>query len=151
MNDDNKNLLFRAGRAADLRGLDRLFEAVLGEWPAFGARRSPDQAFGWAPAVDIRETDNDLIVYAALPGLSKDDVTLEVKDDTLALSGRLKTLGSDEDTWVRRELPRGDFYRAFQLPAGVDVAKVKAAMREGVLEIRLPKAEKARPQKIAIA
>ena len=148
MNDATMPQLSREeDRAA---AFDRLIETLFSGSPLFGLRRETRPAYGWAPAIDIRETDGEFIVYAALPGLEKEDVTLEVKDNVLVLSGRMKTLGSDEDTWLRRELPRGEFYRAFQLPADVQVAKVKASMRGGVLEIRLPKAEEARPHKIAI-
>lgn len=153
MNDDKTTLLVRDGesRSAELRSLDRLFESIFGASPAYGFRRAAHEASaGWAPAVDIRETETELIAYAALPGLNKEDVSLEVKDNTLVLSGRMKPLGSDEDSWVRRELPRGEFFRAFHLSADVQVAKVKAAMHNGVLEIRLPKVEEARPRKIAI-
>lgn len=152
MNDDKTTLLVRdaQGGAADLRSFDRLFETLFGHSPAFGARRA-ETGLGWAPAVDVRETDAELIVYAALPGLNKEDVTLEVQDNTLVLSGKMKPLGSDEDSWVRRELPRGEFYRAFHLAADVQVGKVQATMKNGVLEIRLPKAEEARPRKIEIA
>lgn len=137
---------------SDLRSLDRLFQSVFGESPLFGARHVRAEAgYGWQPAVDIRETDTDLIVYAALPGMNKEDVALEVKDNTLVLSGRMKPLGSDEDSWVRRELPRGEFYRAFHLSADVQTGKVSAAMRNGVLEIRLPKSEAAKPRKVEIS
>ena len=150
--NDEKTLLVRdgEGRAADLRSLDRLFETLFGETPFFAARR-PVAGYGWTPAVDVRETDAELVLYMALPGLNKEDVSLEVKENTLVVSGRMKTLGSEEDSWVRRELPRGDFYRAFHLAADVNVAKVQAGMKNGILEIRLPKAEEARPRKIEIA
>lgn len=154
MSDDKNAMLVRHSENpafSDYRTLDRLFESVFGEAPLFGTRHTRAEAgYGWAPAVDIRETDAELIVYAALPGLNKEDVALEVKDNTLVLSGRMKPLGSDEDSWVRRELPRGEFYRAFHLSADVQVGKVKAAMKNGVLEIRLPKTDSARPRKVEI-
>jgi HSP20 family protein len=150
---DNKNALLHRDAenrpAADFRSVDRLLETVFGETPFFGLRHI-GAGTGWMPAVDIRETDNELVIYAALPGLSKDEVSLEVKEHTLVISGRMKPLGSDEDSWVRRELPRGEFYRAFALPADVVAAKVTASMREGVLEVRLPKAEEAKPRRINI-
>jgi HSP20 family protein len=150
MNDDKTTLLVRDNAGADLRSLDRLFETIFGQSPMFGARRSCEPGLGWAPAVDVRETDAELIVYAALPGLNKEDVSLEVHDNTLVLSGKMRPLGSDEDAWVRRELPRGEFHRAFHLSADVQVGKVQATMKNGVLEIRLPKAEEAKPRRIAI-
>lgn len=149
----DKNIMLardEENRAADFRSLDKLFESVFGETPFFGVRRAHAAGLNWAPAVDIRETDADLVVYAALPGLSKGDVSLEVKDNTLTLTGRMRTLGSEEDAWVRRELPRGEFYRAFSLPADVQADKVRASMKDGVLEIRLPKAEEAKPRKVEI-
>ena len=155
MSEDKNIMLLRDSEnraAADFRALDRLLGSVFGETPAFGLRHlSGGTGLGWVPAVDIRETDAELIVHAAIPGLSKEDVNLEVKDNTLVLSGQVKARGSEEDSWVRRELPRGEFYRAFSLPADVQPAKVTAAMRDGVLEVRLPKAEEARPRRISIA
>lgn len=154
MSDDKSVMLIRDSEnraAADYRAMERLMESVFGETPAFGSRHlSGGAGLGWVPAVDIRETDAELVVYAALPGLSKEDVALEVKDNTLVISGRMKGRGSEEESWVRRELPRGEFYRAFGLPADVLAAKVTATMRDGVLEVRLPKAEEARPRRIAI-
>lgn len=102
----------------------------------------------WAPAVDIQETAEELVVQAALPGVRKEDVDLEVKDDTLILSGERKT--PEGEDWLRRELPTGSFYRAFSLPAEVEPGKVKAAFRDGILEVRLAKAESAKPHKVKI-
>ena len=150
--NDKYAMLIRDGEEAaqtDVRTLDRLMESVFGPSPFYGTRRQ-SAGLGWTPAVDIRETDAELVLYAALPGLSKEDVTLEIKDHALVLSGRMKPLGSDEDSWVRRELARGEFYRAFDLPADVNAAKASASMRDGVLEIRLPKADEARARKVAI-
>lgn len=152
MSNDN-SMLVRSGEshAPEFRALDKLFESVFGETPVLRLRQwGGSSGFDWTPSVDIRETDNELVVYAALPGLNKEDITLEMKDNVLAIGGKMKTFGSEEDSWIRRELPRGEFYRAFHLPADVQIGKVTAAMRNGVLEIRLPKAEEARPRKIAI-
>lgn len=146
MNDDKNIMLTRDENRATL---DRLFESVFGDHPFYAARAVRPTTV-WSPAVDIRETDSELIVYAAVPGLDKGDVGLEVKENTLVINGRMRPLGSDEDAWVRRELPRGEFYRAFALPTEVDSSKVRATMKHGVLEIRLPKAEQAKPRKIEI-
>jgi HSP20 family protein len=148
MNNENAMLVRDENRDA-FRSLDRLFESVFGDAPVFRLHRQA-AGFGWAPSIDIRETENELVVYAAVPGLNKEDVNLEVKDNVLALSGKMKPLGSDEDSWVRRELPRGEFFRAFHLPADVQVGKVSAQMKNGILEIRLPKAEEAKPRRITI-
>lgn len=154
MNNENALIVRHSENSpfSDVRSLDRLLQSLFGESPLFGARHvRAESGYGWQPAVDIRETDAELIAYVALPGLNKEDVALEVKDNTLVLSGRMRPLGSDEDVWVRRELPRGEFYRAFHLAADVQVDKVAATMKNGVLEIRLPKSEAARPRKVEIA
>lgn len=105
---------------------------------------------GWTPPVDIRETNDELIVHAGLLGVKKDDCKVEVKDNTLILSGERKEPAGGEEDWLRRELPYGPFYRAFSLPAEVKSEQVKASYCEGVLEIRLPKSEAAKSRTIAI-
>lgn len=150
MSHDKNAVLVRESdsRAADLRYLDRLFESVFGESPLRHAHGA--LGLGWTPAVDIRETGNELVISAALSGLTKQDVNLEIKDQTLVISGAMKAESSEQDSWVRRELPRGEFYRAFSLPADVQAGKAKASMSNGMLEIRLPKAEEAKPRRISI-
>ncbi|MBI3288406.1 MAG: Hsp20/alpha crystallin family protein, partial [Elusimicrobia bacterium] len=103
----------------------------------------------WMPPVDIRETNDELIVSAGLLGLRKDDCKVEVRDNTLILSGERKEPEGAQD-WLRRELPHGQFYRAFTLPTDVKADQVKANYREGVLEIHLPKSESAKPRTVTI-
>lgn len=150
MNNEQNAVLVRESenRAADLRYLDRLFESVFGESPLCRAQGA--LSLGWTPAVDIRETGTELVISAALPGLTKQDVNLEIKENTLVISGTLKAEAAEQDSWVRRELPRGEFYRAFSLPADAQTGKAKASMANGVLEIRLPKAEESKPRRISI-
>lgn len=104
----------------------------------------------WAPEVDIRETDEELALYCDLPGVEKQDVQVEVRDNTLVLTGQRKP-HKEQDGWLRREAFHGAFYRAFGLPAEVEAGKVSASMVNGVLEIRLPKAEQAKPHRVTIA
>jgi len=105
---------------------------------------------GWTPPVDIRETGDELVVYAGLLGVKKDDCKIEVKDSTLILSGERKEPAEGTADLLRRELPYGEFYRAFSLPTGVKGDQVKAHYRDGLLEIHLPKAESAKSRTIAI-
>lgn len=114
-----------------------------------GRSMQADAGLGWTPAVNIQETDDAFVVYAAIPGVDKNDVDLEVKENTLILTGKCKPVGGDEG-WIRQELPAGQFYRAFGLSAEVDPGKVKASYNSGILEIRLPKAEKSKPRKVQI-
>ncbi|MFQ5582428.1 MAG: Hsp20/alpha crystallin family protein [Mariprofundaceae bacterium] len=109
------------------------------------------EAGHWAPSVDIRETDEALLVQAELPGIEKKDVQLEVRDGVLTISGeRRYEKDLKEENVHRVERAYGKFMRSFSLPANVDADKVDAHMKNGVLEVRLPKTESAKPKAIAI-
>lgn len=128
-----------------------LFDDFFSGRPMLATRHlQSDSGLGWVPAVNIRETQDAFIVCAALPGVEKSDVNLEVKDNTLILSGQVKEAQGEEEGWLRRELPAGPFYRAFNVAAEVDSTKVSANFKNGVLEIRLPKAEQSKPRKVQI-
>jgi HSP20 family protein len=105
----------------------------------------------WTPRVDIRETEDALLVQAELPGIEKKDVHLEVKNDVLTLSGERRYEKDVKEENVHRvERAYGKFYRSFSLPGNVDAGKVDASMDHGVLKIRLPKRESAKPKAISI-
>lgn len=104
---------------------------------------------GFSIPVDILETGDELVVYAAMLGIPKNECKIEVKDNVLMLSGECKEEGEVGD-YLRRELPTGKFYRAFTLPTNVKADQVKAKYADGLLEIRLPKAESAKSRAIGI-
>ena len=105
----------------------------------------------WAPSVDIRETDDALVVQAELPGIDKKDVNLEVKDGVMIISGERRYEKEVEEEHVHRiERSYGSFTRSFSLPSNVDTDKVQAEMKDGILTVRLPKRESAKPKAIAI-
>jgi HSP20 family protein len=105
----------------------------------------------WTPPVDIYETDDALVLTAMLPGVSKDDVSLEVHNNTLTLRGERKpTAAVQDERYYRRECVYGPFQRSFVLPATVDQNKVQATYHDGILELHLPKVEAAKPRRIAI-
>jgi len=125
------------------RGLDRVL----------GGLQSPASTENgqWMPAVDIRETDDSLLVHAELPGIDKKDVRVEVKDGVLTISGERKYEKDVKEENVHRiERAYGRFTRSFSLPRNVETEKVDAAMRNGVLEIRLPKVESAKAKAITV-
>ena len=125
------------------RGLSR----ILDEEP-FGRMRMFEQ---WAPSVDIYETDEALVVQAELPGIEKKDVKVEVKDGVLTISGeRRYEKDVKEENIHRIERSYGKFVRSFSLPTNIDVDHVDATMKNGVLEIRLPKVESAKPKAITV-
>lgn len=105
----------------------------------------------WVPAVDIRETPEALIVYAEVPGLSKEDINITLENNVLTLSGERRfEKDTKEQDWHRVERSYGTFSRSFSLPAQLDPDKVDASFKDGVLSIRIPKAEMARPRKIVV-
>lgn len=128
--------------------MNRLFSDV--------ARRSPvaeeEMIQGaWIPPVDIFETGDSIVIKAELPGISKEDITLEVKENTLSIKGEKKfEKDVKEESYHRVERSYGAFQRAFALPSTVQQDKVKAKFRDGILEVTLPKAEETKPKQIKV-
>jgi HSP20 family protein len=107
----------------------------------------------WIPPVDIFETDDHtLVLKAELPDIQRDDIHVTVENNTLTLRGEKKVTGEvAEDRFRRVERSYGTFSRSFTLPSTVDGGKVKADYRDGVLTVRLPYREEARPRAIEVA
>jgi HSP20 family protein len=103
----------------------------------------------FTPRVDVVETDNELLLYADLPGVKPDDVSLSRKGSELILHARcgLRAYGTKA---IHAEYGVGDFYRAFTIAEEVDCDKIEAALTNGVLAVRVPKAEALRPKRIAV-
>jgi len=132
----------------DLENLQHQLSDILGDVNLPGKASREGQ---WAPRVDISETDDVLLVQAELPGIAKEDVSLEIKDGVLTLSGERRYEKNVKDEHVHRvERMYGQFSRSFSLPRNVDADKVDAQMEDGVLQVRLPKLESARPKAISI-
>ena len=105
----------------------------------------------WVPPVDIYETNDSIVLEAELPGITKDSISLEVKDNTLTLKGEKKfEKDVKEENYHRVERSYGSFQRVFTLPSTVQQDKVKAKFRDGILEITLPKVEEAKPKQIKV-
>ena len=105
----------------------------------------------WIPPVDLYETDEAFVLKAELPGLTTDEIQIEVHDRTLTLHGERKPeAGMTEAHYQQRERAYGSFQRVFALPTSVDAEKVQASFTNGVLELRLPKHEMAKPKRIAV-
>jgi HSP20 family molecular chaperone IbpA len=100
-----------------------------------------------APPVDIVETDEGLILVADVPGLDEQHLEISVDQGVLTIEGQV-SFGSGDLLW--REYAMDGYWRQFQLPDSYDAAKAKAEVRYGVLTLHLPKAEAAKPRKIAI-
>jgi HSP20 family protein len=104
----------------------------------------------WAPVVDILETEADLIVRAEIPGVKRDDIDVQVTSESLTIRGERKFDEQSKDSYLRIERAYGPFSRSFSIGVPVQADKVKAAYRDGVLEIVVPKAEEVKPTKIEI-
>lgn len=131
--------------------VDRLFRDSLGRTQGSPFGETFDGA-GWAPAVDILEKDNEIVLRADIPGIDPKDVDIEVQNGTLTLKGERK-FESDvkEEDYRRVERVYGSFARSFTLPRTVDSDKVEAEYRNGVLQLSLPKRPEAKPKQIKVA
>jgi len=137
-----------------LEDMDRMFEGfgnVRGG--TAGLERGPAASLAqvWSPAIDIVERDGRLVVRADLPGMSADDVRIEVRDDALVLEGeRRSEIEVEEEGVYRSERVYGRFSRMIPLPDGADLDKASARFENGVLEIEIPLREDARRRRIEI-
>lgn len=127
--------------------MNQLFEDFFGRMPT---RKMFSEGF-WAPLMDIEETKDDILVKAELPGMKKEEVKIQINNDVLSITGeRKREEETREKTYHRIERAYGKFQRMIRLPTEVDASKVKATFENGVLTIRLPKSEQAKPKEIAI-
>jgi Molecular chaperone (small heat shock protein) len=126
--------------------IGEMFDNVL----AHGAAQE-DENYFWTPAVDVAETKDAFILKAALPGVKKEDVDTEIKEDMLTISGKTPDCKCGQDlSCISQELPKGNFYRAFKINARVKTNAVKASFKDGILEINIPKADEEKTNKVHI-
>ena len=98
----------------------------------------------FSPSVDIFEDGNDVVVKAEIPGMSKDDIEVSISDNVISISGEKRTEEKiEKKNFARLERSYGSFSRRMTLPAEVQTDKVKAAFKDGILEVRIPKSEAA--------
>lgn len=98
--------------------------------------------------VNVRDEEDTFVLSALVPGLKADDLNIQVLEDVVRIEGEYQT---GEEEYLLRELPSGAFRRVLRMPTEIDADKVEARINDGVLTLRLPKAESARPKKIKIA
>ena len=128
--------------------VNRLFNAFF-DTPATGNDAAIRR---WVPAMDLVETDDHFILRADLPGLTEQDVSIDLEDTVLTVSGERKVEhGDGQEGYYRVERATGSFSRSLTLPEGVDADAIEAAFANGVLEIRIPKPEERKPRKVAIS
>ncbi len=127
------------------RDMDRLFEEF------FDHLDMTDLETSFEPSVEVSDTTDAVVVKAQVPGVSKDDLHVEISDDVLTLKGETKTEEKKEDkNYYRREIRYGSFSRTIPLPVAVKSEQADAKMKNGVLEITIPKSEKANVKEIPV-
>jgi HSP20 family protein len=137
--------------------MERLFEASFPvgwlrpwRWPTFNEMAAPFE--GRMPKVDVIDRENEVLVRAELPGVSKDDIEVSLTDHTVMIKGSTsKEEKKEEGNYYRRETMRGEFSRTVTLPADVDTEKANAKFTDGVLELVMPKSEKAKRRSIKVS
>lgn len=128
--------------------VNRLFDTFF-DTPAAGSGRAGRAR--WVPAMDLVESDDHFVLRADLPGVSEEDVAIELDERVLTVSGERKAAVEGERGGVHRlERAHGAFSRSLTLPEGVDGDAIAASFDRGVLEVRIPKPEERKPRRIAI-
>lgn len=136
------------------REMDRMMEDFFGRrmrpwWPERWSRGEELEVS--IPAVDLFEDKNEIVVKAELPGMEKDNIEVNLTDNTLTIKGEKKKEEEvKEESYYRAERSYGSFVRTLDLPAEVHADKVKANFKNGVLEVRLPKTEEARAKEVKV-
>ena len=124
--------------------MNRLFDRFFEGRGTNGGRR-------WIPAMDLLETEDHLVLRGDLPGLTEDDVDIEIKDNVLTVSGERSAENEEKSEGFHRvERSFGSFSRSLTLPQGVSADKVEANFDNGVLEVRIPKPEESKPTQVQI-
>jgi HSP20 family protein len=128
----------------ELGELRTRFDRMFDEW--FDGRER-----GWTPAIDVTRENGNLVVRADIPGIKPEEVKIEVDQDILTISGEHEERKEEKDKhYVRRERRYGSFSRSMALPAGVDVQKIKAETKNGVVEVMIPLPKESKKETITI-
>jgi len=148
----SKGSLERMPRTAPFGDIESMFQDFFG--------RRFLQPFGWErpfvrmpemPSVDVIDRDDEVVVRAEIPGYKKEEIDISVSDRSLTIKGETKKEEKEEKgDYYRAEISRGSFSRSLTLPAEVDGDKVKAAMKDGMLEVTLPKVAKSKRHSVKI-
>jgi HSP20 family protein len=133
--------------------MEKRLSTIFGRAPiaTSGEKKEAMAVAEWSPLVDISEDDKEYVVKAELPEMKKEEIKINVLDDVLSISGERKYEKEEKGKKYHRvERAYGSFMRSFTLPEDADGSKVSAEYKDGVLNVRLPKSEKARPKSIEV-
>ena len=118
---------------------------------SFGSTDKNSSLATWAPAVDIHETEGELVVKADLPGIAEEDIDVRVEKNMLTIRGeRTFEKSVNDDNYLRVERAYGSFSRSFSLPNTVNTEAVQAEYRNGVLTVTMPKREESKPKQVKV-
>ena len=130
------------------QGINRLFEDVFTQPGSYDS----DTMGAWRPAVDIVDTQEAILIFVEIPGVDKEEVAIEVKDNVLSIQGeRVVDSSIGNGSYYRSERVFGKFGRSFALPAMVRTDNIKANFKNGVLKITIPKPEEEKPRQVNIS
>lgn len=104
----------------------------------------------FTPAVDIYETETDIMVLADMPGVTADGLLIDLRENVLTFSGEVTPPEKSGETDVLREYQTGRYYRQFSLSEVIDQGRIEAELKDGVLQLKLPKVEEAKPRRIQV-
>lgn len=140
----------RGNMFSDLTDMQEEMNRLFDEF--FGDRRRGVADSQWMPAVDVSENESQMVVRAELPGMTHDDIEIQLQDNVLTLTGEKKQEQKQEEgeNFHRIERSYGRFSRSFTLSADITQEDIKATFKDGVLEITLPKPAEVKPKKITI-
>lgn len=126
---------------SEVSSMQREMDRLLGR---LGTARTGDTSVAWMPRIDVKTGDNEMVVYAEIPGMKPEDVDVEVADGILTIKGERKSdVEETKEGWLIRERSYGMFERSLALPDGVEPEKVTADYKNGLLEVHVPKAPEA--------
>ena len=130
------------------QGINRLFEDVFAQPGGYDS----DAMGAWRPPVDIVDTEEAIVIFAEIPGVEKDQVSIEVKDNVISIQGERfvdKSIGNG--SYYRSERVFGKFGRSFALPAMIRTDNIRASFKNGILKIIIPKPAEEKPRQVKIS
>jgi len=143
--------MIRFSPSTEMRGLQREIDRLFDQFFPVKANGEVDTTV-WTPRTDMLESGDAYIVRLDVPGMAKEELDVSYQDGMLTISGERKEQERTEnDNFVRLERAHGRFYRSFTLPRAVDAQKIDATYVDGVLTVRVPKAEESKPRRIRVS
>ena len=146
-------MLVRWNPYREMNSLQREINNLFADFKSEGGKdeRGAGGDGAYMPAVDISENDKEFLLKAWLPGMEQKDIDVSLEENRLTIKGEKKEEKEEKgENYIRKEISSGSFYRAFNLTVPVKEDEIKASYKNGILELVLPKEEKAKPKKIEI-